>query len=549
MEDIRAKELVQQGSSLFSKKMQWDQLCQEIAENFYPMRADFTSPFTLGQDFSEDLMDSYPVQARETLGNAPQAMLRQGEWFTVKTGIDEIDEDKTNAAWMETTTNRFRTLIYDRRAQFVRATTEADHDYVAFGTAVLSVEEGPARNHFLFRDWHPGSCAWMENGSGAVDTLHRKMKMSARNMKRRWPKTLHSEIVRACETDPSQEFDVRHIVLPTEDLYGDDRKKRRQYAKMPFLSLYVDTAHESILGEGPLPVFNYVVPRLRRVTGLGPLGFSPMAVNALPDGRMLQALSRIILEQGEKAIDPPMVAKGEMFRDAVNLYAGGLTYVDLEDDQKLQDIMQVLETGSGLSFGMEMKADVRQLIAEAFLLNKLFLPNVREMTAYETQQRMDEYRRAALPFFGPIESEYHLPMLDAAFQIAVHNRQFNFDEMPEALQGEDVTFAFDSPLNTAEGRKNVAAFQESVQIIAASAEFDNTIPAKYNFQKMTEDAVRGTGAPSDWEQDEKVVQSADEAAAATARVQKTAAALREGAGVAGDVANASIALQQAGLAA
>ena len=546
MEDHRAKELVRQGTSLFTKKRGWDELCQEIAENNYPMRADFTSPFTLGEDFSEDLMDSYPVQARETLGNAPNAMLRQGEWFKAGTGIDEIDEDKANAQWFEATTDRFRTLVYDRRANFVRATNEADQDWVAFGNPVLSVEESPTRDHFLFRDWHPRDCAWMENGAGKVDHLQRKMTQSARNIKRRWGKTAHPDIIKACTDDPTKEFNIRHIVMPTDDLYGDDRKKRKQYAKMPFLSLYVDVDHEMILGEGGLPVFNYVVARWRTVSNCLQ-GFSPASINSLPDQRMLQALSRIILEQGEKAIDPPTVAKGEIFRDAVNLYAGGLTYVDLEDDQKIQDVMQSLETGAGLSFGMEMKQDVRQLIAEAFLLNKLFLPNVREMTAYETQQRMDEYRRAALPFFGPIESEYHLPLLDAAFQLAIHNRQFNFDDMPDALADQDVTFTFDSPLNTVEGRKNVAAYQESVQIIAAAAEFDNSIPARYDFKKMTEDAVRGTGAPSDWEQDEAVVQSEEEAAAATARLQQTAAALREGAAVAGEVANATIAMKDAGL--
>ena len=88
---------------------------------------------------------------------------------------------------------------------------------------------------------------------------------------------------------------------------------------------------------------------------------------------------------------------------------------------------------------------------------------------------------------------------------------------------------------------------EAGQIIAAAAEFDNTIPGRYDFKKMTEDAVRGTGAPSDWEQDEAVVQSEEEAAAATARLQQTAAALREGAGVATEVAGATMALKDAGL--
>ena len=99
--DSRAKQLVQIGDGLFSKKTQYDSLNQEIAENLFPMRADFTSPFTLGDDFAENLMESYPVQARETLGNAPNAMLRQGDWFAAKTGQEELDENPNIARWLE----------------------------------------------------------------------------------------------------------------------------------------------------------------------------------------------------------------------------------------------------------------------------------------------------------------------------------------------------------------------------------------------------------------------------------------------------------------
>lgn len=546
--DSRAQKLVEIGDQLFSKKKTgWDSICQDIAEQFYPMRADFTSGLNLGSGFSNDLMDSFPVQARETLGNAPSSMLRQGDWFGVKTGFEEIDEDPANARWLEAATHRFKRLVYDRRANFKAATDEVDHDWVAFGNGVLSVEESPGRDHFLFRAWHPKTCAWMLNGIGKVDHLQRNMPMTARNIAKRRDWTVHSTIKTAATNTPTQEFKIRHIVMPVDDIYGEDKAKRRKYAKLPFISMYIDVENQEVLGESGLPVFSYIVPRWKTLSNM-PQGFSPATINSLPDGRMLQALSRIILEQGEKAIDPASIAKGEIFRDAVNLYAGGMTYVDLENDEKLSDVFQTIQTGQGLGFGMEMKQDVRNLIAEAFLLNKLMLPNAREMTAFETNARLDEFRRAALPFFGPIESEYHLPLLDTAFQMAVRNRAFDFSELPEALADADVTFSFESPLNTAEGRANVVAFQESVQILAGAAQFDQTIPTTMNFKKMTKDAIKGTGARADWFNDEEVQQNEEEQLASVGRLQQAAAALREGAGVATDVAGATQAMQAAGIA-
>lgn len=547
--DSRARELVKIGDSLFSKKENWNSLCQEIAEQFYPLRADFTEGFTLGDDFGSGVMDSFPVLACRTLGDAPGAMLRQGEWFEVRTSDDDLNEDPSVSRWLEDATKRFRNLIYDRRANFVRATNEADHDWAAFGNPVLSVEESPTRDHFLFRDWHPRDCAWMENAVGVIDHNQRNIRMTARGIMQRpaWAKVAHQSIRQAAEKEPTREFKLRHIVLPFEEIYGGDKSKRRQYKDMEFCSLYIDCDHEIVLSEGPLPVFNYVIPRWRTVSGY-PQGFSPATITALPDGRMLQTLARIIMEQGEKALDPPVYAKSNIFRDAVNRYAGGMTYADIEGDQKIQDAMMFESPSQGLPAGLELKADVRNMIAESFLINKLMLPAEREMTAFETQARLAEFRRSVLPFFGPIEHDYHLPLLDTAFQIALRNKAFDLDEMPDVLSGADVTFRFESPLNSAEGRAAVQAYQESVQIIAGAAQFDQGVVAEYDFRKMTKDAVKGTGAPADWAKDEEQADEDVDAAQQAAGVMQAATALREGAGVAGEVANATLALQQAGLA-
>jgi hypothetical protein len=245
-----------------------------------------------------------------------------------------------------------------------------------------------------------------------------------------WAGNLHQDILTAAEKDPAKEFKVRHIVLPFEEIYGDDKAKRRQYKNSPFCSLYIDCEHETVLGEGPLPVFNYVIPRWRTVSSF-PQGFQP--------GRHQLAArcaccNRWPVSFWSRARRPltPRCSPGEIFRDAVNRYAGGMTYVDLEADQKIQDAIFTEQPSSGLSFGMEMKQDVRNLIAEAFLLNKINLPP-QQKTAFETQARLEEYRRAILPFTGPIESEYHLPLLDIGFQMAVRNNAFNIDEMPKAL--------------------------------------------------------------------------------------------------------------------
>jgi hypothetical protein len=483
-------------------------------------------------------------QARETLGNMPHAMLRQGDWFNVSTGDDELDEDPQNMKWSEDTKERMRDFIYRPKANFVKATIEGDHDWVSVGNPILSVEENKDRDGILYRAWHPRDNAWMMDADGQIDHNQRKFEMTARNVVKRW-KNVNTAIKNAAEKDPNKPIKLRHILMPTDDIYGDDKASKRRMRGMKFVSLYIDDEHEEVLGDSGSPVFNYVIPRWRTLSHF-PIGFSPATINCLPDGRMLQTMARIILEQGERAVDPPTVAKGNIFRDEINLYAGGQTYVDLEPEEKLGDVFQVLSETGNMQVGLEMRQDTRNLIAESFLLNKLMLPTVHEMTAFETQARLDEFRRAALPFFGPIEAEYHMPLLNVTFDLLLHAKQIPVP--PKALQEMDLTFKFEGPLNTLEGRQTVAAFQESVQIIAAAVQAtgDQTILTEFDMKHATKDAVRGAGGKPEWFVDPETLKQSQEQQSQTGSLVQ-AASIANAAGMATQNVGKGIkALQEAG---
>ena len=85
--DARATELIKQGDSLFTNRASLVNLWQEMAENFYPIRADFTTRITPGDDFTAHLSTSYPILAHRDMTNALSAMLRQRgvHWFGVRT--------------------------------------------------------------------------------------------------------------------------------------------------------------------------------------------------------------------------------------------------------------------------------------------------------------------------------------------------------------------------------------------------------------------------------------------------------------------------------
>ena len=71
-----ATNLKEQGDRLFTQKQPLDLRNQDIAENFYPERADFTVNRSIGADFAEHLTTGYPSMVRRDLGNSFGSMLR-----------------------------------------------------------------------------------------------------------------------------------------------------------------------------------------------------------------------------------------------------------------------------------------------------------------------------------------------------------------------------------------------------------------------------------------------------------------------------------------
>lgn len=541
---MNCREILQQSEKMFSRRGSWLSYCQAIADQFYPERRDFTQSLVLGDELASHLFESYPVVARRELGNALSTMLRprSKQWFHASTGRPDLDDLPSVKAWFEHADKVMYRAIYDPKAQFVRATKQCDHDYVAFGNGVISYEESPTRDALFFRNWHLRDCAWVEDDTGVINRLDRKMKMQARNVVRRWPKTAHADIKRSATQDPFKEWEIVHIVMP-----ADEYETAKKAGKRPWVSLYIDRANEVVLQEGFVHEFGYVVPRWHLVSGFE-YAFSPATVAALGDGRMLQDLSRILIESAEKALDPPMVATQEALRSDVNIYAGGITWVDANYDEKTGDPLRQLEQRGNVNVGVELQQSVRAMLTEAFFLNKLTIPNTTgDMTATEVQIRVEEYIRGALPVFEPIEVEYNAPLLDGVFNMLMRNRAFDMKNFPKELHGKEITYVFDSPIQTNEKTLKVAAFQQVAQIAGIKAQVAQVEPS-LDWDVASRDAYEGAGAAADWFKSEDELAVEAEQKQQEAALGNVATLLQQGAGVAGQVADASMKMQEAGIA-
>lgn len=544
----RIELLKKQGDALFSSRGNLMSLWQEIANNFYPERADFTETRDLGEEFASNLDTSYPILARRDLGNQIGGMLRptNKEWFSIIKRYDD-NLDTSGQQWLEWAAKIQKRAMYDPVAMFTRATKEADHDWAAFGQTVLSVRMNYNENALLYRCWHLRDVAWQEDSIGRVGTVYRKWKPDALTLKTIFGesgvknqmnlglKGIHRKVQEAVKKDPYKEFNIYHCEVPAETYCGD------KYGDKPLVSVYYDVDNNHIMEEVGIYEGEYIIPRWQTVSG-SQYAFSPAATAALPDARLIQSVAGVLLDASEKAIDPPMVAVQEAIRSDISVYAGGITWVDADYDERLGEVLREMRQGGNLPVGFEMQADTREMIAEAFFLNKLALPTpVPGMTAYEASERVAEYIRYALPLFEPMESEYNGAVCEKTFNILMANGAFGSPEsMPESLYGGDISFQFESPMREATERVKGQRFIETKDLLAAAMELDPSAGYVVDGAKAVRDALEGMGSPAKWRRTEEEVEERKMVDAQAVQTQQMLEMAQQGADVAKTVSDAGM---------
>ncbi len=501
---LRTKELREQGEALFTKRQPIMSLWQGTAEQFYVERADFTTTRSIGLEFAAHLMSGYPAMCRRDLANQIGAMLRpRGQpWFHPRTPRESINKDQNCKTWLDWAGEVMRLAMYDTHSGFVRSTREGDHDFATFGQAVIQVEPNKDLDGLLYRCWHLRDVAWQENAHLEVDRIHRKQKMQARNIVSIFGNKdgidLHHTVRDAARDKPFTEFNVQHIIVPASDY---DLQKSKNKRNLPYVSIYLDVDNETVLEEVPVKRTGYVIPRWQTIAG-SQYAYSPASVIALSDARMLQNMTLTLLEAGQKSVDPPMLAVGEVLQGGVNTFAGGITYVEAEYDEKTGEALRPLPIDrGGFQWGEEKAKGVREMILQAFYLNQIQLPEIsKDMTAYETQKRVEEYIRRALPLFEPMETEYNGAICDTTFDLLLDMGAFGnlAQDMPQQLRGQDVRFTFESPLQAAQTRANSQAFMQSAQILQIAAQLDPDALFVFDTKQATRDALEGAGDPATW---------------------------------------------------
>lgn len=534
-------DLIAAGDRLFGKRSNLLNHWQEVADNFCPHKADFTTMLQLGEDYAADLSTSYPLLVMRELAGTFGSLLRPTQKDAAVMYVDGM-EDHDAKRWLEWATKIQRRAMHDRAAQYVIAAKDAEEDFTAFGQAVMTVERMPDRSSLLFRSWHLRDTVWADGLNGTAECVHRKWgQATAYDLaklfgERKLHQKVRDQLSKQSGKDPYCEVNCRHAVIPTDRYEGEEK------FRTPFVSVYVDVENEHQIEAMGVRTNPYVIPRWQRLKG-SQYAISPAVVCALPEARLLQAMTLTLLTAGEKFVDPPLLATEGVLRDDLDVRAGGVNWVVADYDERTGDPLRPLKQDkSGMPLGLEMQQRSEMLLRMAFYADKLQMPprGGPQETAYEVGQRVQQYIREALPLVEPVEIEFNGGVWERAFDVLLMDGAFGPpDEIPESLRGADVQFKFGSPLREQVDSQKGMVFLDGVKLLQAGAAIDPGVSNIPNAVEAMRSVLHGIGWEAKWMRSPEEVKAASDAEAEQAKAQAMLAAMGQAATVVKDLGGAA----------
>ena len=485
----KIKEIIRQFEDLKKEKGVFMPHWEDLARIMLPRRAGFVGETIPGESRTEAIFDGTPMQAARSLAHHMSFWLRpeSTEWWFLRAKDERLQQDEQVKIWLDDTKSRLDAALNNPKARFRQSTGEVDTDLVVFGTGVLFIGEGRNLDHLKFQSIHLKDVVLIFNEDGNLIGVMSSKKWTVRQMIAKWGNKVSDAVKKlAADNEPNKKIEVIQAIMPREEKHFENPKLA---INMPIAHYYIEVDEEHELEQGGFQELPFVAPRWDTTSGED-YGRSPGMI-ALPDSATLQAMGETILVSGQRAADPPLMAPNDGTFNELNTFPGAVSYYDVDIARELNgNPVFPLQSGVNLPITRDMQLDSREQVMRAFFKNVLNLPiDGPQMTATEVIQRKEEFIREIGPVFGRFETDYTAPMIERSFMIML--RAGAFAEVPEILEGQEVEFEFESPVNKV--KKQIKA-QAAKQWVAEHMEIAQIIPNALDhinidgYSKVTHDA-------------------------------------------------------------
>lgn len=508
--DAVLREVRDAASCVERERRAWEPLWREVADFVLPRCIDGTRKADEAGDTTRRgprIIDGTATRAVRILAAGMQGGLTSPArpWFRLRLADEDMEEAGPERRWLDVVERRLYAAL--ARSNFYAAVHGLYTELAAFGSADMYHEADPQRV-MRFSCLACGDFAWACDAAGRVDTVVRRLRMSARQMAQRYGEAhLSRRVRRMLRRDPERPVPLVHMVRPRVRRAAGEGGKATGGGiggvNMPWQSLTWEAeAAEGLLHEGGFEEFPHLAARWD-VAGGDIYGRSP-GMDVLPDVKMLQEMARSQLLAIHKVVNPPMrVPSG--FKQRLNLIPGGQNYVTPGQGESVGPLYQINPDIGAVTHKME---DVRRAVREGFF-NDLFLMFTAEgrsnITAAEVLERGEEKLLMLGPVIERHQSELLDPLLERTYGIL--RRGGLLPPPPPELAGRSMRVEYVSALAQAQRVVTAQAIRRFASDVSTLAGVAPQVLDKVDFEQAVDELAAIAGVPA------RVVRSDAEVAA------------------------------------
>lgn len=482
--------------------MHWEETAKLVFPSFSGTFYGTLGSRTPGDKRTESQYDSTAARGLVKFAAFMESMLvpRNMRWHSLRAEDDDVNKLREVQLWMERATDVLFKWRYSPRSNFASVYYETFLSLGAFGNGIVFIDEHMDGVGIRYKQCPLGSTYFLENHQGMVDTVFRPFKMTVRQAVQKWGKdALPQRIAGKLDNAPETEFNFLHIVAPREDIVNGSIG----YKGMPFASYYCSIDDKVGISEGGFRTFPYPVARYIKAPdefyARGP------AMMALPDIKSLNEEKKTLLKQGQRIVDPVLLAHDDGVIDTFSLQPGAVNAGGMSAEGR--PLIGVLPTGN-ISAGLEMMQYEQAGINDHFLVTLFqILVDSPQMTATEVIERAREKGALLSPTMGRQQSELLGPNIERELDILA--RQGKLPPMPDALResGGSFTVQYDSPLSRAQRAEQAAGFMRALEtaINWATATQDPSPLDHFDVDVVMPQLADIDGMPASWRRSMKTV--------------------------------------------
>lgn len=523
MHDPRIDGIFRRLKSLEVTHTQWRPVWQELSDYIIPRKNDIYMSQSVGKRRTEQLFDSTAVHANEILASSMAGSLtnQSMKWFTLKMRDERLNDVYNVNLWLQDCVDRMNAAL--QASNFAAEILEVYLDLGALGTACVLIEEKPAIvpgfAGLQFKACNIGEYVIDENSEGIVDTVFRRIPMSARNIVSKWPTTVNDAMIKEAETTPDTIRMIVHAVVPRPGVTRISAKG------MPFASFYMEERERSLLSEGGFFELPYAVPRWTKASrekyGRGP------GHTALPDIKVLNKVKDLSLKTWAKVLDPPTMIQHEGIIGNLRLTPGGINYTR----GLPKEVMEQFRVDARFDLSQLKEEELRNSIRNMYWSNQLELQQGPQMTAHEVMIRYELMQRLLGPTLGRLESELLAPTIRRIFNMMARTGALAPlpPELEEyAAEGGDIDIQYESPIARAQRSGDATAIQATFEFAAPFMEFKPELMDIFDMDEVVRTVAEVRGMPNKTMRDEiKVKKMRQARAEQEAKMAETQQALQQ----------------------